>query len=341
MKPRPTLLAFALAFVLTALVARAGDPFEMNRRLGRGVNLGNALDAPKEGDWGVVLKEEFFDAIKTAGFESIRLPVRWSAHALTEAPYTIDPAWFARVDWAIDQSLKRGLPVIVDLHHYREIYANPTPYHKERTLALWKQIAEHYKGYPDNLLFELFNEPDEAFIPDLWNEWLVDLLAVVRPLHPDRTIVIGPGEDNIAGYLNHLKLPENDRNIIVTIHCYHPLSFTHQGAEWFSWIKADKWLGNTWTATPEQKALVDAEFDQAASWGKRHNRPVNLGEFGAIRMCDPVSRAAWTAYLAEAAHSRGMSYHYWEFCAHFFGLYDQATKTFNQPLLDAVVPKKK
>lgn len=32
------------------------DPFAQNARLGRGMNLGNALEAPKEGDWGVTLK---------------------------------------------------------------------------------------------------------------------------------------------------------------------------------------------------------------------------------------------------------------------------------------------
>ena len=58
------------------------DPFKINTLLGRGVNLGNALEAPTEGEWGVVLKEEYFSIIKQAGFNSIRLPVRWSGHAL-------------------------------------------------------------------------------------------------------------------------------------------------------------------------------------------------------------------------------------------------------------------
>ncbi len=61
------------------------DPFKMNHLLGRGVNFGNAFDAPSEGEWGVVLQEEYFQAAKDAGFDSIRLPVRWSAHAMTAA----------------------------------------------------------------------------------------------------------------------------------------------------------------------------------------------------------------------------------------------------------------
>jgi endoglucanase len=49
--------------------ARHTDPaFAMNARLGRGVNLGNALEAPREGAWGVVIKEEFFPLIKEKGF---------------------------------------------------------------------------------------------------------------------------------------------------------------------------------------------------------------------------------------------------------------------------------
>ena len=72
------------------------DPFfkRLKPVFGRGVNLANALEAPREGDWGVVLKEEYFDRIASAGFDSVRLPVRWSAHAEASPPYRIDPKFF-------------------------------------------------------------------------------------------------------------------------------------------------------------------------------------------------------------------------------------------------------
>src|SRR5438094_6814552 len=75
-----------------------------NKKLDRGINLGNALEAPKEGAWGVTLRAEYFKTIKDAGFASVRLPVKWSAHAQADSPYTIDPKFAARVDWAIDQA---------------------------------------------------------------------------------------------------------------------------------------------------------------------------------------------------------------------------------------------
>lgn len=56
------------------------DPFEQNTALGRGINLGNALEAPNEGEWGVVLQKRFFELIQDQGFSSVRIPIRWSAH---------------------------------------------------------------------------------------------------------------------------------------------------------------------------------------------------------------------------------------------------------------------
>jgi len=95
---------------------RPGEIRAAAAKLGRGINLGNALEAPKEGEWGVQLKAEYFPAIKKAGFATVRLPVRWSAHAQKEAPYTIDAKFAERVDWAVDQALANGLNIIVNVH---------------------------------------------------------------------------------------------------------------------------------------------------------------------------------------------------------------------------------
>lgn len=320
--------------------AKAPNAFERNRQLGRGVNLGNALEAPTEGEWGVVLKEEYFQLIKDAGFDSVRIPVRWSSHALAKEPYTIDSEFFARVDWAVNQALSCGLPVILNIHHYRELYTDPMP-HKARFLGLWKQIAEHYKSYPDTLLLEILNEPDDALTPELWNQWLAEAHAVIRKANPTKTIVIGSANDNWITYLDKLELPEDDRNIIVTVHHYFPLEFTHQGASWVSWADSSQWLGTTWTGTEKEKKAITDVFDLGAAWAKRHNRPINLGEFGAYEKADLASRARWTKFIADSAIERGWSFDYWEFCAREFGIYSDATKEWNQPLLDALTPPKK
>jgi endoglucanase len=81
---------------------------EMNRRLGRGINFGNALDALPDASR-LQLTEHHFEVVKDAGFDTVRLPVRWSAHAAEAAPYRIDPDFLVRVDWAVANAMGRNL----------------------------------------------------------------------------------------------------------------------------------------------------------------------------------------------------------------------------------------
>ena len=200
-----------------------------NRQLARTVNFGNALEAPTEGAWGVTLEENYFQLVKDAGFSAIRLPVKWSAHALSAAPYTIDPVFMKRVEWAVGNATKRGLSIIVNMHNYDELLTDPS-YHLERFLALWGQIANHFKTQSDGVFFEILNEPNGKLEP-LWNEYASKALAVIRQANPTRAVVIGPNGYNGIGRLEELALP-SDPNLIVTVHFYDPFSFTHQGAEW-------------------------------------------------------------------------------------------------------------
>jgi endoglucanase len=235
----------------------------MNERLARTINMGNALEAPKEGEWGVTIKEEFFQIIQDAGFTAIRLPVRWSAHALTQPPYTIDPEFFNRVDQVIDQALTRGLAVVVNMHHYEEMALDPVG-HEERFLAMWGQIAEHYRSYPNALLFELLNEPTGVLNATRWNDLIAAAMPVVRKTNPTRNLVIGPVESNDLRALGELQLPEADQHIIVTFHYYHPFQFTHQAAEWVQ--GSASWFGTEWIASSVEKQLVEFDFDTVAEW---------------------------------------------------------------------------
>ncbi|MQK95326.1 hypothetical protein EI021_28560, partial [Escherichia coli] len=83
----------------------------------RGINIGNALEASYEGEWGVVIRDEYFRVIKEAGFDTVRIPVRWSAHASQNPPYTIDENFFKRVDHVINKALEQGLTTIINVHH--------------------------------------------------------------------------------------------------------------------------------------------------------------------------------------------------------------------------------
>jgi endoglucanase len=318
---------------LTSAWASAGEPnaFAMNKLIGRGINIGGALDTPKtEGEWGVTLQDEYFQIIKDAGFNSIRLPVRWNAHAANEPPYTIDPNFFKRVDWAINNCLSRNLPVVLFTHHYEELYGDPNG-QKDRFLAIWKQIAEHYKDYPDALIFEPLSERVDKLNAVNWNSLTKGALTIIRRSNPHRTVVIGPG----GFYLIDNK---DDSNIIVDVHYFMPSEFTHQGATWVQ--DSEKWLGTKWTGSEKEKQAIINNFDIAADWSKKNNRPIYLSEFGVYEKADMDSRVRWTKCVVDAATSRGFSISYWEFCS-VFGLYDLNTNSFRKPLLEAVIPPKK
>jgi endoglucanase len=317
--------------------AALADPFfqSLKPAFGRGINLGNALDAPKEGEWGVTLKEAYFEQIAAAGFDSVRIPVRWSAHAAESAPYTIDPRFFDRVDWAVRQSLQRKLIPIVNIHHYGEMFEEPEK-NRQRFLALWEQIAEHYKDFPPELAFELLNEPQDKLTADIWNSILADGIHVVRRTNPTREIVVGPLGWNAIGELHGLVLPKDDRHLVVTVHYYSPFQFTHQGADFVS--GAQQWLGRKWTGTKPEQQAVERDLDTAISWAVKNRRPLYLGEFGAYYKADKESRARWIRFVSDAAVKRKMGFAYWEFCSSF-GVYDPATDRWIEPLKDALLGK--
>lgn len=310
------------------------DAYAQNARLGRGVNLGNALEAPSEGDWGVVLQEEYFALIEIGGFDAVRIPIRWSAHAGQSAPYTIDASFFERIDWAVEQALSRDLLVVLNMHHYEEIFVDPDE-HEERFLALWEQIAAHYQDYPPELLFEILNEPHDMLTANGWNRLLVKALDVIRQTNPNRNVVIGPASWNNVSELRNLELPEDDRHIIVTFHYYEPFRFTHQGAEWVD--GSDPWLGTMWTGTEGQQASIIGDLDVAAAWAEANDRPLYMGEFGAYSKADMESRAMWTSFVARQAEERRMSWAYWEFCSGF-GVFDLGLGRWNEDILAALVP---
>ena len=257
---------------------------EASQVLGRGINFGNSLEAPREGDWGAGLDAEYFRIVADAGFDHVRLPVSWAGYADTSAPYTIpdgiDPnivdqpysnIW-ERVDWAIDQAEANDLMIIVNMHHYDEAHLDPAG-HRDRLIAMWSQIATRYADAGSHVLFELFNEPNGQFTeqPEIWNELLLDLLATVRETNPTRPVVVGPVGFNNIDFLDDLALPDDDY-LIATVHLYEPFSFTHQGAEWIDPVPA---LGVPWT--PDGLGLADGVSDR--SWDSRA-----ITEDGALRI---------------------------------------------------------
>jgi hypothetical protein len=301
-------------------------------RLGPGINLGNALDAPKEGDWGVTLKAEYFKWIADSGFKTVRIPARFSAHALADSPYTLDSAFLERAAWAVDQALANKLNVVLDMHHYDSIMAHPKA-ELPRFLSLWKQIAKRFRAYPPELVFELLNEPRDALDASTWNDILAQAIDTLRVLQPRRTLVVGTSPWGGLSGLDGLRLPA-DSNLIVTVHYYEPMEFTHQGADFVDGAKA--WLGTQWRATPAQRAVMDQDLASLREWAAEHGRPVFLGEFGTYYKADSVSRAWYTEYLTRKLDTAGIPWALWNFSSDF-GILNDTTEAWKGYLMGALL----
>jgi endoglucanase len=308
--------------------------------LGRGVNFGNMLEAPTEGAWGLSVTDDFIEKTASAGFKSVRLPVRWSNHASAQAPFTIDAAFMTHVDSIIQKLLGKGLVVVLDMHHYRQLdgdrldsgeFPVPDAAVDVRFVMLWEQIAAHFQSRDQRLVFELYNEPHGRLNGGAWNVLAARALGVVRKTNPGRVVIIGPTSWNNASDLRLLRLPD-DSNLIVTVHNYAPFTFTHQGAEWVTPVLP---VGVTCCNTA-QLAEMTAPLDIAKAWSATAHYPVYVGEFGAYSKADEASRIDFNRKMRDAMESRGMTWGYWEL-ASGFGVYDPQTLSFREALLASLL----
>jgi len=310
-------------------------------RLLRGMNLGNALEAPNEGDWGVVLDDADFPRVREAGFDHVRLPVSFSAHASLSPPYTIDESFFARVDWAIAHALASDLAIIVDLHNYDELMKHPEA-NAARFVALWTQVARRYRHMPEAVCFELLNEPHGDLTAERWNTLLASALHVVRANNPTRTVIVeGVDWASAKNLRDTLRIPD-DPALVASFHMYQPILFTHQGAPWMnpefqttgigfpgppaapvapvpaaasmSWVREwfDRYNREPTATNPSGPSAVVEQLEMAKSFADARHMPVYMGEFAAIDNADLGSRVKWTRMTRQEAERRGFGWAYWD-----------------------------
>ena len=330
----------------------------------KGINLGNRLEAPMEGDWGGVIRAEDFAFIAKRGFDHVRIPVRFSGHALPAAPFTIDAAFFSRVDTVLDQATAAGLAVVLDLHAYDELAANvaaETP----RFLGLWAQIASRYEGRPDTLAFELLNEPYNQ-LDAAWNELAASALQIIRPTNPKRLVIVDAVFWADPTKLALLRLP-NDANIMASIHFYEPKLFTFQGMEWMgppyattgvvfpgppvtpvvpvqaakdaAW--ANQWFTdyNTKPAAtnPSGPATIAAQLALINAYRQTQGRAVYNGEWGPQRGGALDSRVRLVTMVRQECEKAGIGWAIWEDPVNMH-LFDSAAGTWVTEIVDALLP---
>ena len=311
----------------------------MNAKIGRGINMGNTFDADCETCWGAGPIEEYqVKAIKEAGFNSIRLPVRWDRQASKEAPYTIPETYLARVKEVVGWINGEGLIAIINMHHHQSFLTdtlaggkpNPetTENHLTRVDSIWRQVADYFaKVSNDSLVFELFNEPRWAVTADIHNQMIARTYPIIRKNNPGRTLMYGSYTYNTYSGIRSLKLPE-DGNIIFTPHYYVPASYALQGE---SYKCPDP--PEVWEATSSQVKAMTDDFNKMVSLASEYypgGLPINIGEFGATYCGGISSRVKWVKQFVKLAKEKGISWNYWGFTKiGGYELFDKETQTWS------------
>ena len=194
----------------------------------------------------------------------------------------------------------------------------------------------------------MLNEPKDQATTVVLNPIYAEAIKEIRQTNPRRAIFVGPGKWNQAGELPNLRLPDNDQNLIVTVHCYEPFNFTHQGATWTSSdVKSLKgivfpgpppapfvadpaaklgrgtldWLQRYNTLPTDKNPCSPLAFrrplQEAKKWSDHYGRPMHVGEFGCYIGADPASRARFYAEFRQALDEFGLGWAMWDWKAGF------------------------
>jgi endoglucanase len=327
------------------LTSRHSPAYKAAKSFMHGVNLGNYLEAPPDQNWGVACSANEFAIMKHEGFDHVRVPVGWHHYAGPAPDFTLSPEIFSRVDFVVTNALAGKLAVMINIHHFNEFTSGPAG-QTDKFVAIWRQVAAHYARFPKTLAFELLNEPNDAATTAVINPIYARAIAEIRKTNPRRTIFVEPGNWGNVDELKNLVLPP-DKNLIVSVHCYEPFYFTHQGATWagpdtkvtgiqFPGPPATPlapdpslnlnrqvldWIHDYNTLPADKNPCTPAAFEDkvklARAWSDYYGRPLHVGEFGCFTTADPQSRARFYAAFRRACDGQKLGWAIWDWSAGF------------------------
>ncbi|WP_051200144.1 cellulase family glycosylhydrolase [Flavobacterium subsaxonicum] len=219
------------------------------------------------------------DNIKNMGMNMVRVPFYWMEIMNNDG--TIKTNGFTQLDWVIAQCTARGMYVILDLHGgpggingfitsgqavVNNYWTDTTA--QQRTINLWKAIANRYKTNPAVAAYDLLNEPlssNQALYPI--HQFYNTLYQEVRAIDADHIISIGafPGFSFVVPPTTY-----GWTNVLYQIHNYNEDKLNYAS----------------------QNGFIDAVLLDVANHQHNWNVPVLAGEFNFWNFPD-----LWQKYL--------------------------------------------
>ena len=323
---------------------------EIVQAINAGWNLGNALDSyntgfkglATESGWGnPITTKELVGTVKSAGFNTIRIPVTWGEHMDGN---DIQKEWLDRVQEVVDYAYDSDMFVIMDMHHDDYIWLKPTndSYEANSTKlrSIWAQIAERFKDYDDRLIFEGMNEPRTVGSALEWmggtaeeraieNKYENDFVKTVRSSggkNRERTLIVtsyAASAESVA--LKDVKIPEGG-NIIMTVHYYAPWKFSE---------------GQETTFDEKGRNELTSKFKELKTKFIDNGTPVLIDEFGCVNTADEKTRSEYYNFYVSAAKEQGIKCVVWDNGVitgnGSFGIVSRETFNWNTSILKAIL----
>lgn len=288
-----------------------------------------------------------WEDIYNQGFDHIRLPITMTGRMDEE--FNIIDEKMADVDYAIDNALKAGFSVVIDTHSLGVNISGDYENSVDAYYKVWEQLAERYKNLPLSVAFQFVNEPmtnrktetaedgtvinPDPLTDDELMEFQEKLVKDCRAVegNEDRYMVISNHNNGswALGQFTDSILALG--NIIVDIHYYHPMSFTHSGS--------DTWAGNKENgggypsgATEYSQADIVSFVTKCANFAETNGVTVWVGEWGAYQP-DYTAKIAYYADFAKAASDAGITWSLWEYGSGFSPYKNGA---WDKEILDAI-----
>ena len=312
-------------------------------KLGTGVNVSHWLSQSelRGTERKQLITKKDFDSIAAMGFDHVRLPI--DEEQMYDGQMNRNEEAFRLMHNAIKWTLENGMNIIVDLHIIRAHHFNnenesantlfEKPEEQDKMVNIWLDLQKDLMQYPiDRLAYELMNEAVAPTDED-WNQLIAKLIAAIRVQEPERMIVVGSNLWQTVETFHNLRVPENDKNLILSFHFYYPLVVTHYRAPWTAhapYAGAVQYPGqaiDTALYASLDPALVEELKKSNGVWNKERlaetmkpainkakelDLPLYCGEFGAYPVfIDKETRLRWYRDIAAVFRENSINNAHW------------------------------
>ena len=198
------------------------EPAQYQDMLGRGVDVewwtdGNDYSSY---DW-----DETLSDYSDAGIQHVRITLE--NDVLTD--YDFD-----RLDRQVNACLRYNIVPIIAFRPRFAHGGQPVLY-RNRLTSWWRIMAEHYRGYPARLSFDILIEPNSSMFATtaLLNDFYEDCVSVIRVSNPYRILFIAPTYNSDPMYLRYLRIPSRHNGYLMAE--WHFLSQANYERAWYNW----------------------------------------------------------------------------------------------------------